>query len=155
MDARNPKYNADGSIDLEIEHPEYGWIPFTASPDDVEEHGAAIFNAAKNGDFGAVQDYVAPAPTSEQILAEKKRQRQAIVDSITVTVSTGKVFDGNEEAQGRMSRAIQAAEIGNIPTTTWVLANNIPTVVTLAELQEALVLSMQAMGAVWAAPYEA
>ena len=92
--------------------------------------------------------------SSEQILAEKKAQRQAIVDAITVTTSTGKVFDGNEEAQSRMSRAIQTAQIANIPSTTWVLANNVPTTVTLAELQEALVLSMQAMGAVWATPYE-
>lgn len=93
-------------------------------------------------------------PTPEEILAEKKRQRQAIVDAITVTVSSGKVFDGNEEAQSRMSRAIMSAETADIPSTTWVLANNVPTVVTLAELKEALVLSMQAMGAVWADPYE-
>ena len=95
-----------------------------------------------------------PQPPLEEILAERKAERQAIVDSITVTVSSGKVFDGNEDAQSRMSRAIQAAQIANTPSTTWVLANNVPTAVTLAELQEALVLSMQAMGAVWAAPYE-
>ena len=92
-------------------------------------------------------------PTSAEILAEKKRQRQAIVDTIPGETSTGKIFDGKEEAQSRMSRAIQAAQIASIPSTTWVLANNVPTVVTLAELQEALVLSIQAMGAVWAEPY--
>lgn len=95
-----------------------------------------------------------PPPTPEQILAAKKAERQAIVDAIVVTVSTGKVFDGNEEAQSRMSRAIQTAEIAGIESTTWVLANNVPTVVTLLELKEALVLSMQAMGDVWATPYE-
>ena len=95
-----------------------------------------------------------PVKTNDEIIAEKKCQRQAIVDAITVTVSTGKVFDGNEDAQSRMGRAIQTAQIANIPSTTWVLANNVPTTVTLAELQEALVLSMQAMGAVWATPYE-
>ena len=96
-----------------------------------------------------------PQPSTEEILAEKKAERQAIVDSITVTVSSGKVFDGNEESQSRMSRAIQAAEIAGIQSTdNWVLANNVPTTVTLEELKEALVLSMQAMGAVWSAPYE-
>lgn len=98
--------------------------------------------------------FVPHTPTAAEILAEKKLLRQQLVDAITVTTSTGKVFDGNEDAQSRMSRAIQAAQIASIPSTTWVLANNVPTVVTLAELQEALVLSMQAMGAVWAAPYE-
>lgn len=153
IECRNPQYNAQGTIDLELNHPEFGWIPFTASADDSEELGRDLFARAVAGEFGPVEPYVAPVPTPEQILAEKKRQRQAIVDAITVTTSTGKVFDGNEDAQSRMSRAIQAAQIANIPSTTWVLANNVPTVVTLAELQEALVLSMQAMGAIWAEPY--
>ena len=153
MEARNPKFNAHGGIDVEINHPVHGWIPFTASPDDVEPLGPEIYGRAIAGEFGPIAPYVAPIPTPEQILAEKKRQRQAIVDTITVETSTGKIFDGNEEAQSRMSRAIQAAQIASIPSTTWVLANNVPTVVTLAELQEALVLSIQAMGAVWAEPY--
>ena len=154
MDARNPKYNVNGSVDVEINHPDFGWIPFTASPDDPEELGRTLYTQVVAGAFGTISPYVAPQPTSADILAEKKRQRQAIVDAITVTTSTNKVFDGNEEAQSRMSRAIQTAQIANIPSTTWVLANNVPTTVTLAELQEALVLSMQAMGAVWATPYE-
>lgn len=48
MEYRNPKYNEDGSIDVEIEHPLYGWIPFTARADDVEEHGREIFEQLKN-----------------------------------------------------------------------------------------------------------
>ena len=43
MDVRNPKRNENGTIDCEINHPLYGWIPFTASPDDVEQHGRDIF----------------------------------------------------------------------------------------------------------------
>lgn len=40
---RNPRYNQDGvTIDCEIEHPIFGWIPFTANPDDPEEHGRLI-----------------------------------------------------------------------------------------------------------------
>lgn len=43
MNYRNPKYNKNGTIDVEIEHPFYGWIPFTASPEDCEEKGRKIF----------------------------------------------------------------------------------------------------------------
>ncbi|PBC02676.1 DUF4376 domain-containing protein [Mesorhizobium sp. WSM3860] len=43
MDFRNPVYNQFGTIDVEIEHPEFGWIPFTASPDDPEELGGTLF----------------------------------------------------------------------------------------------------------------
>ena len=29
---RNPKYTADGRIDVEIDHPDLGWVPFTIDP---------------------------------------------------------------------------------------------------------------------------
>lgn len=40
---KSPKYNKDGTIDCEIEHPVFGWIPFTASHEDVEKHGRDIY----------------------------------------------------------------------------------------------------------------
>ena len=33
---RNPAYNARGDIDLEINHPEFGWIPYSLHPDDSD-----------------------------------------------------------------------------------------------------------------------
>lgn len=47
MEYRNARWNGLGGIDCEINHPRFGWLPFTASPDDVEEHGRAIFEAIK------------------------------------------------------------------------------------------------------------
>jgi hypothetical protein len=35
-------------------------LPFTASPNDVEPHGRQIFQAALEGDFGPIAEYVAP-----------------------------------------------------------------------------------------------
>ena len=66
MDIRNPVFTSDNRIDCEIEHPFYGWIPFTADPNDVEVHGQEIYAVALA--MGPV-DYVAPAvvpPTKEQ-----------------------------------------------------------------------------------------
>ena len=40
---RKVKYNKDGTIDCEINHPVFGWIPFTATSYDTEEHGQEIF----------------------------------------------------------------------------------------------------------------
>ena len=156
LSAENPVWaNAEHTaITLSVDFVGVGRVPFGCMGAEDGAHGMEIYARAIAGDFGPIAPYVEPVPTPEQVLAEKKRQRQAIVDAITVTTSTGKVFDGNEDAQSRMSRAIQTAQIANIPSTTWVLANNVPTTVTLAELQEALVLSMQAMSAVWATPYE-
>lgn len=53
--ARNPKRNAAGTIDLEIEHPVHGWLPFTASPHDVEQHGRDLYARAVAGEFGEVK----------------------------------------------------------------------------------------------------
>lgn len=43
---RNPKHNAFGGIDMEINHPAYGWIPFSADPGDIEPIGAEMYAAA-------------------------------------------------------------------------------------------------------------
>lgn len=56
---RNPVFTADGRIDCEINHPVYGWIPFTADPSDVAAHGRAIFAMASEMNPAA---YVEPEP---------------------------------------------------------------------------------------------
>ena len=38
------QFTEDGAIDCEVLHPDLGWVPFTASKDDPEPHGAALFN---------------------------------------------------------------------------------------------------------------
>ncbi|RWK26834.1 DUF4376 domain-containing protein [Mesorhizobium sp.] len=67
MDYRNPVYNQFGAIDLEIEHPAFGWIPFTASPDDPEELGRAMFAEAA----GTATAYSRTVPTLEETRAAK------------------------------------------------------------------------------------
>lgn len=45
---RNTAQLDDGRFDCEINHPDFGWIPFTASPDDVEPHGREIWAAIRD-----------------------------------------------------------------------------------------------------------
>jgi len=45
VDFRNARYDAGGTITCEINHPVFGWIPFTASANDVEAHGITIFES--------------------------------------------------------------------------------------------------------------
>jgi hypothetical protein len=42
----SPTFNGNGGIDCEVDHPEFGRIPFTARQDDPEAYGSAIFEAA-------------------------------------------------------------------------------------------------------------
>jgi hypothetical protein len=60
---RNAVYSsADGQqIDMEIEHPVYGWIPFTARGDDPEQLGRDLYAEALGGEVGS---YVAPEPVA-------------------------------------------------------------------------------------------
>jgi hypothetical protein len=90
-----------------------------------------------------------------QVMQQKaKAQRTAQVEAIKVTTQSGKEFDGDETSQTRMARAVLALQTTGTPDVKWVLANNVPTVVTLAELAEALALAGGAQAAIWSAPYE-
>jgi hypothetical protein len=46
---KNAIYNHKGTINLDYNHPVYGWIPFTAEPDDVEPLGGELHALALAG----------------------------------------------------------------------------------------------------------
>ena len=63
MEISNPRYNAHGTIDVTINHPNFGIIDFTASPSDREDHGRQIYSKAVSGDYGEITEYTAPEVT--------------------------------------------------------------------------------------------
>lgn len=72
MKIRNPVFTSDNRIDCEVEHPSFGWVPFTADIDDIEPHGREIYHSAMA--LGP-SEYIAPslpAPTR----AEQEFRRQ-------------------------------------------------------------------------------
>ncbi len=79
-----------------------------------------------------------------------KAARAAAVKAITVTTAAGNTFDGDEESQGRMARAIlglQAA--GEGAQIKWVLADNSEAIVGVGELNEALMLAGSEQARLW------
>jgi len=86
MNYRNPICTENGCISCEIEHPDYGWIPFTCDPDDA----GAEFDAAAL--FAEMQPHAAPyiPPKQEQldaiaannVRADRSRKLKAEVDPI-------------------------------------------------------------------------
>jgi hypothetical protein len=66
-EARNASYiDADGNIDCEINHPEYGWIPYTLRDDDPD---TTVDNAAVKAILGSnIAAYV--PPTQAELDAE-------------------------------------------------------------------------------------
>ena len=68
MIIRNATQSIGGAIDVEYEHPKYGWIPFTASPNDSEELGREIYALAMKSDVAPM-----PQPSTDEIAAKEKR----------------------------------------------------------------------------------
>ena len=108
------------------------------TPDEVAEIEARKSQAAADE----------PALTRAQL----KIKRAEAVANIKVTTAAGNTFDGDEESQGRMARAIIALSTGLAPSVNWVLADNSTIEATAAELTEALVLAGMAQAAIWVIP---
>ncbi|MEO1108255.1 MAG: hypothetical protein AAFX90_10065 [Pseudomonadota bacterium] len=83
LEYRNPMRNQFGTIDCEINHPEFGWIPFTAGPDDSEELGRLLSDEieaahADPDSSVSVDKYIAPPSTPDQVKTEANRRIVAI-----------------------------------------------------------------------------
>jgi hypothetical protein len=64
QDIRYATYNGRGTIDLQYNHPEFGWIPFTAGSDDPEPLGVQLYDLAIQG---TIAPYAAPPAPPYQI----------------------------------------------------------------------------------------
>ena len=71
MEYRKPKYNSNGTIDCEINHPEYGWIPFTAHPEDTGAEFDVAALVAEIVSDNSVTAYVAPDPVEVLAIARE------------------------------------------------------------------------------------
>jgi len=80
MNYRNAQYTKDGRIDCEIEHPKFGWIPFTADPDDVEDHSRELHKQILKA--GNIAAYTPPlGPTLDELEAAARSKRNALLAS--------------------------------------------------------------------------
>lgn len=113
----------------------------------IEEAELMVGETSQRWELIAFPPDVAAAKT----IAAAKAARAAQVDAITVTTAAGHEYDGNEDAQRRMTSAITAMDDGD--TLPWVLHDNTVAVVGRAELREALRLAGASMAAIWVAPY--
>lgn len=73
-----------GAVLMEVEHPDYGWIPFmaTAGNGDFSE---LMYNKAHLGDFGKFVE--APAPSTKVLAANARAERDYLLTVIDAFVS--------------------------------------------------------------------
>ena len=115
MNYRNAKYNASGTVDCEIDHPVYGWIPFTADPNDVEPIGADVFNAAK----ATAAAYVAPTIDLEALAAEARTQRNGLLAASDWTQVADAPVDQAAWATYRQALRDITAQVGFPDAIDW------------------------------------
>lgn len=77
LQARNPRWNHAGTIDLEVDFPGEGWLPFTAHPTEGT-HGPDLYARALAGEFGEVAPYEPIPMTMEEKIAAA---RAALADA--------------------------------------------------------------------------
>lgn len=146
----------------EAERAQFGVYPLTLvtpPPWDRIRQGLREVDPAQADGAWCQQWEVYPLPDDEveanrQALAadersEAKRRRAAAVAAIQVTTRAGNTFDGDEESQGRMARAILVLSSGFAASVLWVLADNRVVEVSAEELTEALALAGRTQTALW------
>lgn len=121
MEFRNPQFNADGTIDCEVNHPVYGWIPFTASATDVEPLGAAVFAAAQ----GTAAAYVAPPEPDPPTWEELQAAAAQVVHAYLNSTAKAKGYDSalsavSYETSGNAQWAAEAVAFKTWRDAVWV-----------------------------------
>lgn len=79
MEFRNPVYNEYGGIDVEVNHPRFGWIPYTANSTDTRPAGRALHDAIVEA--GNIAPFPG-VPTEEASRRQRQAQRKADRDAI-------------------------------------------------------------------------
>ena len=103
MEFKNPVFNAFGGINCEVNHPEFGWIPFTANEDDCEEHGREIFRLA----LPSAAPYV--PPSEEEQLALARQRMVALAPQVKMALAQIGRYDEAEVAIASADQVTQVA----------------------------------------------
>lgn len=75
---KNCKYNDSGTIDCEINHPKYGWIPFTACNNDAEDHGKETYQQII-ADNQHIEAYAPPVYSDAELANMVRNQRTSLL----------------------------------------------------------------------------
>jgi hypothetical protein len=116
MNYRNAKHISNGRIDCEIEHPQFGWIPYTIDPEDTD---GTVDNADLVNRIGTdAEPYTPPTPPSdEEIAADLRRSMSCTKMQGILTLGETK---WGEVLAYRNQGFVEATNTEpEIPATTW------------------------------------
>lgn len=110
MNFRNARYLKNGWIDCEIEHPDFGWIPFTCDPNDR----GSLFDTKKLFDnmvaSNTVSAYIPPTQEelNEQEMENVRSKRNSLLSSSDILVLPDRWMSYTPEKQKAISDYRQA-----------------------------------------------
>ncbi|MFI7783587.1 hypothetical protein EN46_07385 [Citrobacter amalonaticus] len=150
--AKDGVYTESGMINAQVHFEGFDdFVPFTASPDDVEGHGREIFADFKAGKYGEVRPFTV---TPEMIQAAKETKRceinawrDAQENGRITCIYNGNTYDADKESKYRIDNVIEA---GGLPDgVKWTDANNNDIALSLSDLkalQKIMVVAMAVQG---------
>ncbi|ECY4824605.1 TPA: DUF4376 domain-containing protein [Salmonella enterica] len=148
INAKNGEFLENGMISAMVHFEGFDdFIPFTASPDDTEEHGRQLYADLKAGKYGPVTPFTV---TPEMVTAAKAAKhdeinawRDAQENGSIIFTLNGHRWDCGKASQTRLAPVVAVARTGALPPGFfWTDANNIDVPMTADELT-ALEAAMQ------------
>ena len=118
MEYRNAKRSSAASIDCDLNHPAYGWIPFTASPADTEQYGRDIYAEADK----KLPAWVEPPLDLNQLAAEARAKRNTLLAASDWTQVLDAPVDQTAWAVYRQALRDITSQAGFPTTIDWPVA---------------------------------
>lgn len=131
INVKNARYTEAGLIDCDVLFEGAGdYIPFTAMPDDPEEHGKKLFESLVAGEWGEIAPFTV---TQEMLALAKASKKQEIIrwreeqERASDTFGFGgRRWDAGRASLERLVLAAAQAKFGRLPEGfTWSDADNI------------------------------
>lgn len=78
---RNPKWTTSDTIEVEVEHEKFGWIPFNATPYDEMDYGRELFELLSTKYLATVPMCPQSEKDAEQAEAVVMQRNQLLIES--------------------------------------------------------------------------
>ncbi|WP_370608756.1 DUF4376 domain-containing protein [Citrobacter portucalensis] len=152
-DIQAPEWANKGhtAINCRVKFAEFDeFLPFTACPNDFEEHGRRIYSELESGKYGPVAPFIVTDKMVEDLrnqkLAEISNWRDVQENANIIFELGNRRWDGGKASQARLAPVVMAGSAGQLPEGFfWTDADNHDVPVNFAFLQQLEAAMMQAM----------
>lgn len=121
-DIQAPEWANKGhtAINCRVKFAEFDeFLPFTACPNDFEEHGRRIYSELESGKYGPVAPFIVTDKMVEDLrnqkLAEISNWRDVQENANIIFELGNRRWDGGKASQARLAPVVMAGSAGQLP----------------------------------------